>query len=80
MNEKDWKPRLSIEITPQQSSDLSTLIPHGMQKLIFQAVVDDVIRMIRTHKEVFFAAVIAKQLRLDDYTSLDMKGKDGNNT
>ncbi len=79
MNEKEYKPRLSIEIRPDQAEDLGLLIPHGMQKPIFVIIVDDVIRMIRKHKEMFFAAVLAKDLKLMDYTSLEIKDKDGNN-
>lgn len=71
--DKHRPPRLSVELTDQQALDLRNLLPHGMQKALFRVVVDDVIRMAKKHKEMFFAAILAKQISFEQITSLDIK-------
>ena len=73
-NSKEWRPRLSVEITPEQSRSLTNLIPHGMIKPLFRALVDDVIEMTEKHGEMFLAAVIARQLKLKDFSRLEVRG------
>lgn len=67
------RPRLSIEITEDQSQKLWKLIPWGLKNQIFCVIVDDVIEMLEKHGEKFLAAVLSKKLSLKDYSSIDVK-------
>lgn len=69
---REWHPRLSVEITEQQYRDLERLIPWGNKKKVFGVVVDDVIRHLKRHGEKFIAAVLHRHIKLEDYTAMDI--------
>ena len=70
--DKDYRPRLSVEITDEQARQLRDLIPWGSRKQLFNIIVEDVIRLLRAHGTTFIAAVLARQLKLEDYVSLEV--------
>lgn len=39
----DYRPRLAAELTPEQHQKLLQILPHGMQKPLFQAIVQGVL-------------------------------------
>lgn len=78
MSENKHRPRLSIEITPEQQYDLQRLLPWGVGRQLFSVIVDDVIRLTKKHGQMFIAGILQKGLRLEDYSSLDVGGEDGN--
>ena len=76
-SESDWRPRLSVEITEEQSRALRDLIPWGLRRQLFQTIVDDIIRLARLHGHTFIAAVLSADIKFEDYTSLEVP-KDAN--
>jgi len=84
----EYRPRLSVEISPKQQLALQKHLDHGMQKKVFNIIVDDVINMLELHGRNFLAAVILHKLSYSEFTSLEidkkpvLKGtkKDGNNS
>jgi hypothetical protein len=74
--DKDYRPRLSVEITAEQARQLRDLIPWGSRKQLFSIIVEDVIRLLRTHGTTYIAAVLARQLKLEDYISLEVENAD----
>lgn len=46
-SKREYRPRLSEEITAEQADALRELIPWGMRKQIFSVLVDDLIRILR---------------------------------
>jgi hypothetical protein len=74
--DKDYRPRLSVEITEEQARQLRDLIPWGSRKQLFSIIVEDVIRLLREHGTTYIAAVLARQLKLEDYISLEVKNAD----
>lgn len=61
-------PRLSIEITEEQEDKLKELIPYGLKKQIFQAMVDDLIVILEGEDPYKVAgAIINKNLKLEDF-------------
>lgn len=64
---KNYKPRLSIEITEEQRKELIRLIPWGMKSQLFSIIIDDVIFMLKKHKQRFLAAVLTRSLQLENY-------------
>ena len=76
MMNRDYRPRLSVEITDEQARQLRDLIPWGSRKQLFSIIVEDVIRLLRAHGTTYIAAVLARQLKLEDYISLEVKNVD----
>ena len=71
--DKYHRPRLSIEITGEQQKGLQRLIPWGLLRQVFSPIVDDVIRLANKHGQVFIAAVLEKDIKLEDYSSVELK-------
>jgi len=57
---------------------LQKLIPWGVQKQLFSIIVDDVIRLMEKHGQVFIAAALNKAIKLEEYSSIKMEEEDGN--
>jgi hypothetical protein len=64
----DYRPRLSIELTHQQAEDLRRLIPWGLKNQLFSILIDDIIRLGRSHGQKFLAAVLAREIKLEDWS------------
>ena len=79
MPEDKYRPRLSIEITSAQQKELQRLIPWGLRRQLFSVLIDDIIRAAKKHGQVFIGAILQKGIDLEDYSSLDIGGKSGNN-
>ena len=71
MEKMEYKSRLSVEITEEQRKELVRLIPWGVKSQLFSVIIDDVIRMIKEHGQMYIAAVLDRSLKLEEYTSLD---------
>lgn len=55
-----YTPRLSVELDEEQYKKLTKYIPWGMQKLLFSAIVDDLINIFEQGEpEKAIAAIIA---------------------
>ena len=78
MTEKPYRPRLSVELTEEQQRDLVRLVPWGVKNQLFSTIVDDVIRCLKEHGQIFLAAVLTKAVKLEDYSSLKMGEKNDN--
>ncbi len=74
MTRESSRPRLSIEITEEQHLKLWKLLPWGIKGQLFRAIIDDVIKMLETHGEEFIAAILARRIKLQDY-SISVKEK-----
>ena len=73
--DKDYRPRLSIELTDEQQVKLLRLIPWGVKNKLFSIIVDDVIRLMEEHGTKFLAAVLNKDIELKDWSSVEVKDK-----
>ena len=67
-----YRPRLSVEITEEQQLALQKHLDFGMQKRLFSIIVDDVIEMMEKHGRSFLAAVVMKEVKYSDFTSLEL--------
>ena len=75
--DKYHRPRLSIELTDEQHKELQRLIPWGLQRQVFSPIVDDVIRLVKKHGQIFISAVLMKEIKLEDYSSINLEDNDG---
>ena len=80
MEDKSYRPRLSIELTDEQQVKLLRLIPWGVKNKLFSIIVDDVIRLMEEHGTKFLAAVLTKDIELKDWSSVEVENesKDSN--
>lgn len=60
-----WRPRLSIEISEKQFLALQQLIPHGLRKVIFNYIIDDLIELLNTNPKLIIGAILTRDLKLN---------------
>lgn len=60
------RPRLSVELTPDQYKRLSKLIPWGQQRIIISTIVDELIELLEKHGPMAIGAVLAKKIKFLD--------------
>lgn len=68
--DKDWSPRLTLELTEEQYNKLLKLIPWGIKRKLFSVIIDDIIRLIENHGQKFIAAILTRSIKLEEYTHL----------
>lgn len=73
MEDKTYRPRLSIELTEEQQVKLLKLIPWGVKNKLFSIIVDDVIRIMEKHGQRFLAEVLTKSIELEDWSSVEVE-------
>jgi hypothetical protein len=62
-----YRPRLSIELSCEQQRKLQMYFPHGMIKVVFSQVVDDLIDLIERYGAgVVLGAYIQREVKLED--------------
>ena len=57
-----YTPRLSVEISPEDSKKLRKLFPHGTQKIVFNLIIQD---LISTMEELGAGKVIGAYISRD---------------
>ena len=65
---EEWRPRLSVNITPEQYSKLQKLVPWGVKGQLFQTIIEDLIDLLETKCEKVLGAILAKKLKLENYS------------
>jgi len=73
----EYRPRLSIELTEEQSSALLRLIPWGLKNQLFSAIVDQLIPLLEAKGTDVIAMIITNNLKVDKLVG---KMKDGKPT
>jgi hypothetical protein len=70
----DYSPRLSVETTEDQFNSLKKLIPFGIKKQLFAAIVDDLIQKLEDapRRDIIFAAIMSKMISLTE-SSLNLE-------
>jgi len=70
-NDRDWKPRLNIEITEVQLEKLQRYLPWGIRGKVFQVIIDDLLLMIEKGGGMVIGAILEKKLKLNDIVKLE---------
>jgi hypothetical protein len=65
MKDKFYTPRLSIELTDDQSKELSRIFPHGMKKAYFSFIVDWSIKMAKSRGIGFLTSIALGHKNMD---------------
>ncbi len=68
-------PRLTIDITESQARGLSKHLEHGMRKILFGLVVDDLLRLFDKHgASMVIGAMVERAISLKEICKLDLEG------
>mgnify|MGYP006909290904 CR=1 FL=1 len=60
---REYRPRLSIELDPDQFRRLQAIIPWGLQRHVFNEIVNDLIALVEENGEVALGLIISKAIR-----------------
>jgi hypothetical protein len=79
MTDTEYRPRLSIELTPEQKGKLDVLLghTHGLQKVVFGYIVDDLISMLEHENgKLLLGALIGRQMSTIDFLNIKQTADD----
>lgn len=62
--EKDWRPRLSVDITEAQQLRLQRLLPWGIKNKIFSLLIDEVCNIAEEHGPMAIGLFATKGIEL----------------
>ncbi len=62
------RPRLSVDITPEQEEKLRDLIPWGLKSPLFNVIIEDLIDLLKdtTSRRLFIALVVKRKVKILD--------------
>lgn len=60
----DYRPRLSIVLTEEQRKKLNKLLPWGTGRVLFSAIVDEIISLLECHGMAAVGLIISKKASL----------------
>lgn len=62
-----YKPRIGLEVTPEQFRKLQQYIPWGIRRTLFSAIIDDLIDAIEKtgQGQALIGAIVARQIHLN---------------
>jgi hypothetical protein len=64
MNNDEYRPRFSFEITEEQQTRTNKLITtHGLRKAIFSRILDEVLNLIDEHGQVVIGALMSPRVK-----------------
>jgi len=66
------RPRLSIDLTPEQYQELNKLIPWGLKSALFGVIVDDLIQVLKktTTRRLFIALIMKRKINSLEYLKI----------
>ena len=82
MSNEPYRPRLAAELRPDQHARLIEIIPRGMQKPLFQALVDGILELYDRGGMQALSAIVGKYLDVNQVAGIGLQYKgrqNGNN-
>lgn len=69
-------PRLTVEITERQQFGLRKHLEHGMQKVLFGLIIDDLLRLFDKHGPgTVIGAMVSRAISLKEICQLETKDR-----
>lgn len=62
----EWRPRLSVEVSPEVFEEMQKLIPWGMRRQIFSVILEHTLKLIKTHGPGVLAILMSGELRFEE--------------
>ena len=63
---EDYRPRLAVDISEEQQRKLWKYFEHGELKIVFNVIVDDLIRILDQHGRVIIGLIGARYAKTDE--------------
>lgn len=60
----EYRPRLNVDITPEQDALLRRYLEHGVKGPLFRCLIDDLLEMLVQNPELIIGLVLSRKLRL----------------
>jgi hypothetical protein len=73
MSLDDYRYRMTVELTEEQHYKLNRILPHGMKKLLFQALVDGVIELHNKGGNEAISGIIGRYIDAKQIASVGTK-------
>jgi hypothetical protein len=75
MNDLFRRPRLSVDITEEQDQKLVQYLDHGMRKVVFGLMIDDLLNLIEKHGAgKILGLMVERSITLRDVCKLKLEG------
>ena len=62
----NYRPRLAVEITPEQQASIQKLFPYGTQRAFFSKVIDEIIAVVEVGGPRAIAMILSEALTLEE--------------
>lgn len=69
---EEYRPRLSAELTQEQADILNKILPHGMKKPLFQAIINGVIEIYQTGGLEALGAIQARYISIGQVSTIGL--------
>ncbi len=64
----EYRRRLSVDILNEQFLRLQRLIPHGLRVAVFEVLINDLCDAIEENGDKIYGGIIAKKIKLGDFS------------
>jgi len=72
-NDPSWRPRISVEITPESYNKMQKILPHGWQRPLFQALTNGIIELYARGGIDAIAAIVAGHIKTEQIAQVGFK-------
>lgn len=69
----DYRPRLNVEVRPDQKAALTKLMPSRTTRAVFEVIVDNFLMMLRKDPEGVVGAILSRDLKLENILKLSVR-------
>lgn len=69
------RPRLSIDLTPEQAAKLKQLIPWGIRRTLFSTIIDDFLAKVDQHGQLFIGLILERGKTTNTFDLLHTNSK-----
>ena len=67
MNDKEYKPRFSFEVTTEQKQRADRLLTnYGLRRALFTIILDDVLNLVEDHGGIAIGVIMSGQIKPRD--------------
>lgn len=61
---KDWKPRVTVEVSVHQYNVLKEHLAHGMQRQVLGVIIEDLVNLLERYGHDVILAILSRQFSL----------------
>jgi hypothetical protein len=62
----EWRPRLNVDITPEQDTALKRYVPHGLKTVLFSVLIEELVEMLKEDAPTVISLVLKRKMTAKD--------------